>query len=123
MPSFFCCICIPGWHSVATPYHVYGEETASVAIVPYARVHVTMKELDCKLSHAGLPTSVGTAGGFAARGGAIGDVYVGESVMNHDRRIQIPVLACPTCLFFCAFAPAAFMRAVKCDAANSGRAA
>ena len=38
--------------------------------------------------------SVGTAGGFAARGGAIGDVYVGVSVMNHDRRIQIPVLAC-----------------------------
>ena len=37
--------------------------------------------------------SMGTAGGFRARGGAIGDVYVGSSFMNHDRRIPIPV--CP----------------------------
>ena len=38
--------------------------------------------------------SLGTAGGFQARGGAIGDVYVGVAVMNHDRRIQIPVCIC-----------------------------
>ena len=42
--------------------------------------------------------SVGTAGGFQARGGAIGDVYVGVSVMNHDRRIQIPVRLSPRTL-------------------------
>lgn len=34
--------------------------------------------------------SAGTAGGFRSRGGAIGDVYIGTSVMNHDRRIPIP---------------------------------
>mmetsp|Transcript_10161 Transcript_10161/g.30523 ORF Transcript_10161/g.30523 Transcript_10161/m.30523 type:complete len:254 (+) Transcript_10161:189-950(+) len=34
--------------------------------------------------------SAGTAGGFKAQGGAVGDVYVGSSVMNHDRRIPIP---------------------------------
>lgn len=38
-----------------------------------------------------LVLSMGTAGGFAARGAAIGDVFVGASVINHDRRIQIPV--------------------------------
>ena len=41
--------------------------------------------------HPDLLISIGTAGGFKARGGAIGDIYVGQSVMNHDRRIQIPV--------------------------------
>lgn len=40
--------------------------------------------------------SAGTAGGFKAQGGAVGDVYVGSSVMNHDRRIPIPVRACLT---------------------------
>jgi hypothetical protein len=48
-----------------------------------------------EFDHAGCAyCSVGTAGGFQARGGAIGDVYVGVAVMNHDRRIQIPVRLC-----------------------------
>lgn len=34
--------------------------------------------------------SAGTAGGFKARGGAIGDVYVSTESVNHDRRISIP---------------------------------
>lgn len=37
-----------------------------------------------------LVLSAGTAGGFAARGGAVGDVYVSSALRNHDRRIQIP---------------------------------
>jgi Phosphorylase superfamily len=35
--------------------------------------------------------SAGTAGGFTAQGGAIGDVYISKAVMHHDRRIPIPV--------------------------------
>ena len=35
--------------------------------------------------------SAGTAGGFKARGGAIGDVYLSSAHMNHDRRIPLPV--------------------------------
>ncbi|KAJ1629161.1 nucleoside phosphorylase domain-containing protein, partial [Pavlovales sp. CCMP2436] len=34
--------------------------------------------------------SAGTAGGFKARGGEIGDVYVTTDSVNHDRRIGIP---------------------------------
>ena len=35
--------------------------------------------------------NAGTAGGFRARGGAVGDVYVSTRVRNHDRRIELPV--------------------------------
>ncbi len=35
--------------------------------------------------------NAGTAGGFAARGGRVGDVYLGSEVaVFHDRRIQLP---------------------------------
>jgi 5'-methylthioadenosine nucleosidase len=39
--------------------------------------------------------SAGTAGGFKAQGGAIGNVYISKAVMHHDRRIPIPVGAHP----------------------------
>ncbi|KAF5840826.1 nucleoside phosphorylase domain-containing protein [Dunaliella salina] len=34
--------------------------------------------------------SAGTAGGFKSRGAAIGDVFVSDAVMHHDRRIPLP---------------------------------
>ena len=34
--------------------------------------------------------NAGTAGGFEAKGGAIGDVYISTRIANHDRRIPIP---------------------------------
>ena len=34
--------------------------------------------------------NAGTAGGFAKRGGEVGDVYVATKFKNHDRRIPIP---------------------------------
>lgn len=37
-----------------------------------------------------LVISAGAAGGFAARGGAIGNVYLADRVVFHDRRIEIP---------------------------------
>jgi 5'-methylthioadenosine nucleosidase len=37
-----------------------------------------------------LVISAGTAGGFEARGGAIGSVYLADRVLFHDRRIAIP---------------------------------
>jgi len=36
-----------------------------------------------------LVVSAGTAGGFRARGAAIGDVYISSAVVHHDRRIPI----------------------------------
>ena len=35
--------------------------------------------------------STGTAGGFRAKGAAIADVFVSTGMVNHDRRIPIPV--------------------------------
>lgn len=43
--------------------------------------------------------SVGTAGGFKAKGGAIGDVYVSTGFANHDRHIPIPVRRPPICFY------------------------
>eukprot|EP00198_Chlamydomonas_reinhardtii_P014218 XP_001703555.1 5'-methylthioadenosine nucleosidase [Chlamydomonas reinhardtii] len=34
--------------------------------------------------------SAGTCGGFKAQGAAIGDVFLGSAVINHDRRIPLP---------------------------------
>ena len=34
--------------------------------------------------------NAGTAGGFKAKDGAVGDVYLATAFKNHDRRIQIP---------------------------------
>jgi len=44
----------------------------------------------CAALQPDLVLSAGTAGGFVARGGAVGDVYVSTALRNHDRRIQIP---------------------------------
>jgi 5'-methylthioadenosine nucleosidase len=38
-----------------------------------------------------LVISLGTAGGFKAKGGEIGDVYISTEFANHDRHIPIPV--------------------------------
>jgi hypothetical protein len=35
--------------------------------------------------------AAGTAGGFRSRGASIADVFVSTSMVNHDRRIPIPV--------------------------------
>ena len=34
--------------------------------------------------------NAGTAGGFQAKGGVVGDVYVSTTLKHHDRRIPIP---------------------------------
>ena len=47
--------------------------------------------LACQRFQPDLIVSVGTAGGFKSQGAAIGDVFVGTSTVNHDRRIPIPV--------------------------------
>lgn len=38
-----------------------------------------------------LAISLGTAGGFKAKGAAIGSVFIGTATVNHDRRIPLPV--------------------------------
>ncbi len=37
--------------------------------------------------------STGTAGGFRSRGAQIADVFVSTAMVNHDRRIPLPVSA------------------------------
>lgn len=37
-----------------------------------------------------LVINAGTAGGFQAKGGSVGDVYVSTCLRHHDRRIPIP---------------------------------
>ena len=45
----------------------------------------------CQTLKPDLLVNAGTAGGFKAKGGAIGDVYLATAFKNHDRRIPIPV--------------------------------
>ena len=42
--------------------------------------------------------SAGTCGGFAARGAAIADVFVSTRMVNHDRRIPLPVRGMGVCV-------------------------
>lgn len=44
----------------------------------------------CQAFNPDLIISAGTAGGFKARGAAIGDVFVSTGKMHHDRRIPLP---------------------------------
>jgi nucleoside phosphorylase len=44
-----------------------------------------------------LVISLGTAGGFKAKGGEIGDVYISTGFANHDRHIPIPVVFLAGC--------------------------
>ena len=44
----------------------------------------------CQTLKPDLLVNAGTAGGFKAKGGAVGDVYLATGFKNHDRRIQIP---------------------------------
>jgi hypothetical protein len=37
-----------------------------------------------------LVINAGTAGGYKAKGAAIGDVFIGSHIRHHDRRIPIP---------------------------------
>lgn len=56
--------------------------TVPAAVTAYLAVHEFKPDL---------VISVGTAGGFKARGAAIGDVFLATAFANHDRRIPIPV--------------------------------
>ena len=44
----------------------------------------------CEALKPDLLVNAGTAGGFKAKGGVVGDVYLATAFKNHDRRIQIP---------------------------------
>ena len=46
-----------------------------------------------------LVISLGTAGGFKAKRGKIGDVYLSTGFANHDRHIPIPVSSLSAALY------------------------
>ena len=58
--------------------------TVPAAVTAYLAVHEFKPDL---------LISMGTAGGFKARGACIGDVFLATGFANHDRRIPIPVCA------------------------------
>lgn len=62
--------------------------TVPAAVTAYLAVHEFKPDL---------VISVGTAGGFKARGAAIGDVFLATAFANHDRRIPIPVKSTLLC--------------------------
>jgi 5'-methylthioadenosine nucleosidase len=64
------------------------------ALSTYAALHAlrgssSSSSSPSSLSDVDLVISAGTAGGFRARGAAIGDVYVSSAILHHDRRIPI----------------------------------
>ncbi|XP_021776057.1 5'-methylthioadenosine/S-adenosylhomocysteine nucleosidase 1-like isoform X2 [Chenopodium quinoa] len=56
--------------------------TVSASLVTYATIQALKPDLII---------NAGTAGGFKAKGAAIGDVFLASEVAFHDRRIPIPV--------------------------------
>jgi 5'-methylthioadenosine nucleosidase len=44
----------------------------------------------CRTYKPDIIINVGTAGGFAVQGTEIGDLFIGEKAVHHDRRIAIP---------------------------------
>lgn len=58
----------------------------SVGTVPAALTAYSI----CESLKPDVLINAGTAGGFKAMGGAIGDVYLATAFKNHDRRIPIP---------------------------------
>lgn len=56
----------------------------------YGRCDVTFLVHAKQRLHPDLVINAGTAGGFGAKGAAIGDVFVSSLIHNHDRRIPIP---------------------------------
>lgn len=55
--------------------------TVPAAVVSYLAMQALQPDL---------VISAGTAGGFSARGAAVGDVFLATSFANHDRRIPMP---------------------------------
>uniref|UniRef100_A0A7S0WR43 Nucleoside phosphorylase domain-containing protein n=1 Tax=Pyramimonas obovata TaxID=1411642 RepID=A0A7S0WR43_9CHLO len=63
---------------------IYGVDsvgTVSAALTTYAAIQAVKPDL---------VINAGTCGGFKAKGGAIGDVYLSSAFKNHDRRIPLP---------------------------------
>lgn len=74
------------WNGRCRSHEVDLVGTVPAALGTYAALHA----LQATTPPVDLVISAGTAGGFRARGAAIGDVYVSSSVLHHDRRIPLP---------------------------------
>merc|ERR1711976_893187 len=79
------CITFSGNHN-GLEVHVVCNGVGNVGTVPAA----LSTFLGIQEFKPDLVISAGTAGGFKAKGGEIGDVYHGTSTINHDRIISIP---------------------------------
>lgn len=69
------------WNGRCEKYGVDNVGTVPAALTSYLGIQAFKPDL---------VISAGTAGGFKARGAAIGDVFLSSGYINHDRRIPIP---------------------------------
>lgn len=70
---------------------VYGTHVDNVGTVPATlATFLAVEKMAAEGSPVHLILNGGTCGGFARKGGAIGDVFLTTAVANHDRRIGIP---------------------------------
>eukprot|EP00535_Pseudo-nitzschia_heimii_P005427 CAMPEP_0197183042 /NCGR_PEP_ID=MMETSP1423-20130617/7325_1 /TAXON_ID=476441 /ORGANISM="Pseudo-nitzschia heimii, Strain UNC1101" /LENGTH=255 /DNA_ID=CAMNT_0042633571 /DNA_START=139 /DNA_END=906 /DNA_ORIENTATION=+ len=70
---------------------VYGTGVDNAGTVPASlAVFLAIEKMKGLGTPVDLVLNGGTCGGFARKGGEIGDVYILEGVANHDRRIPIP---------------------------------
>jgi len=79
------------WNGRCRSHEVDLVGTVPAALGTYAALHALRQAAGPgSCPPVDLVISAGTAGGFRARGAAIGDVYVSSSVLHHDRRIPLP---------------------------------
>ena len=70
---------------------VYETGVDNVGTVPASlATFLAVDKMKANATPVDLVLNGGTCGGFARKGGAIGDVYLTSGVANHDRRIGIP---------------------------------
>jgi len=71
------------WPGKDTALGVDSVGTVSASLVTYASIQALQPDL---------VINAGTAGGFKAKGAAVGDIFLASEVAFHDRRIPIPIL-------------------------------
>jgi 5'-methylthioadenosine nucleosidase len=81
-----------GTHEGLTVHVVVPGKDLKLGVDSVGTVPVSMLTYASIVSlHPDLIINAGTAGGFRAKGAAIGDVFVATQFANHDRRIPVPV--------------------------------
>lgn len=85
------CVTYSGQHAGLDVHVVWSGRDAEHGVDLIGTVPASLAAyLACQAFNPDLIISAGTAGGFKARGAAIGDVFVSTGKIHHDRRIPLP---------------------------------